>query len=92
MVNDRQLKFFRQAALGLWIYGFLSFWPPLAETNLGSLGRPLFGILFCAHLIEFPLFWRIYRDAGGSLFGHFLRHMAYGILYKTEVEHRNAAS
>ncbi|MDG2050196.1 MAG: hypothetical protein P8M78_08545 [Myxococcota bacterium] len=92
MYTDRQLKRFRQVALGLWIFGFLSFLPPLAETGFGSLGRPLFGILFCAHLIEFPIFWKVYQAADGSMFGHFLRHMAYGILYKTEVEQRNPAS
>ena len=92
MYTDRQLTRAKRVALVVWAFGFLSFLPPLAGTWLGSLGRPLFGILFCAHLIEFPLFFKTYSATGESMFGHFIRHMAYGLIYKAEVDQQSATS
>jgi hypothetical protein len=91
MYSAKQLKTGRLVVLISWIFAVLSFLPPLAASPIGPLGRALFGILFCVHLVEFAFFRKIYAAAGGSMFSHFLRHMTYGVLYKTEVEQESAA-
>ena len=92
MYSDSQLKTARAVVLAAWIFGLLAYFPPLAEMAIGGLGRALFGILFSVHLIEFLFFRKIYAAAGDSMFGHFLRHMVYGLIYKTEVEQRSAGA
>jgi len=91
MYTDSQLKAARAVVLVAWIFGGLSFFPPLSSVDVSALGRALFGILFCVHLVEFAFFRRIYAEAGDSMLGHFLRHMVYGVIYKTEVEQRRTA-
>lgn len=88
MQGERRLAIARMIVLAVWIFGALSFFPPLDAMPASGLGRALFGILFCVHLVEFPFFRRLYAEAGGSMSGHFVRHMVYGVLYKTEVEQR----
>lgn len=91
MYSEKQLKTGRTIVLASWIFGLLSFFAPLASMPIGGLGRALFGILFCVHLVEFVFFRKTYAAAGESMFGHFLRHMVYGVLYKTEVEQQGTA-
>jgi len=89
MYSARQLRTARAVVIATWIFAGLSFFPPLDGLAIGRLGRALFGILFCVHLIEFVVFRKIYAASGDdSMLGHFLRHMVYGVIYKTEVEQR----
>lgn len=90
MYTEKQLSRARVVVLATWIFGGLAFFPPLAGSPVGVLGRALFGILFCVHLVEFAFFRKIYAEAGGPMSNHFLRHMAYGVIYKTEVEQGRA--
>ena len=89
MYSESQLKTARTVVLVCWIFGALSYFPPLSSMGIGALGRALFGLLFCVHLIEFIFFRKIYAADGQSMGAHFLRHMVYGVIYKTEVEQRN---
>jgi hypothetical protein len=92
MYSDRQLATARTVVLAVWILSGLTFFPPLRSLSIAGLGQAVFGILFCVHLVEFAFFRKVYADAGGSLFGHFLRHMVYGVIYKSEVEQRGGAA
>ena len=88
--SEAQLRIARGVVLVTWIFAALSFFAPLAALPIAGLGRALFGLLFCVHLVEYAFFFRTYAAAGGSAFGHFLRHMVYGVIYKTEVEQQRA--
>ncbi|MBW2232391.1 MAG: hypothetical protein JRH17_18545 [Deltaproteobacteria bacterium] len=90
MYSERQLRIGRILVALTWIFALASWFFPLYYTSIGNLGRALFYILTFVHLVEFPLFLKTYRAAGGSLFGQFLRHMAYGVLHHTEVKQRLA--
>ena len=88
MYSPTQLKTARVVVLLIWIFAVASFIFPLYYTDLGSFGRALFFILIAVHLVEFPIFAGTYRRAGGSLLGHFPRHMTYGLVYRAEAQQR----
>ena len=85
MYSASQLKTARIIAILVWIFAAASFFFPLYYTDAGALGRTLFGLLIAVHLVEFPLFMKTYREAGGTLLSHFPRHMAFGVVYRAEV-------
>ena len=85
MYSASQLKMARTVVILVWIFAAASFFFPLYYTDAGALGRTLFGLLLAVHLVEFPLFMKTYREAGGSLLSHFPRHMAFGVVYRAEV-------
>ena len=91
MYSTSQLKTARTVAIPVWIFAAASFFFPLYYTDAGALGRTLFGLLLAVHLVEFPLFMKTYREAGGSLLSHFPRHMAFGVVYRAEVLQRTAS-
>jgi hypothetical protein len=86
MYSESQLKVARIVVVLTWIFGLASWFFPLYYMPVGNLGRALFYLLVFVHLVEFPLFFNTYRAAGGSLFGHFLRHMAYGMIHHAETK------
>ncbi len=88
MYSPAQLKMARTITLIVWILAGASFFFPLYYTSAGALGRTLFGLLIAIHLVEFPIFAKTYREAGGSLLSHFPRHMAFGVVYRAEVMQR----
>ncbi|MEE3328286.1 MAG: hypothetical protein VX252_13190 [Myxococcota bacterium] len=92
MYSPAQLKMARTVVILVWIFAVASFFFPLYYTDAGALGRTLFGLLIAIHLIEFPLFMKTYREAGGSLLSHFPRHMAFGVVYRAEVMQDTASS
>ena len=83
-----QLKTARTVVVLIWIVSAACFFFPLYYTSFGDFGRILFGLLIALHLVEFPIFAKTYLQAGGSLIGHFPRHMAYGLVYRAEVQQR----
>lgn len=85
MSNPAPIRFARIVLILVWIFAAACFFFPLYYMNVGSFGRILFVVLAIAHAIEFPIFAGTYRQAGGSLLGHFLRHMVYGMVYRAEV-------
>ena len=86
MYTASQLRATRFVIWLIWIAAAASFFFPLYYTDFGGFGRTVFGVLIAIHLIEFPLFARTYRQAGGSLLGHFPRHMVFGLVYRAEVK------
>jgi hypothetical protein len=86
MYSAAKLTFARRVSLAMWIFAGACFFFPLYYMAVGPFGRTLFGILLCVHVIEFFVFLGLYQRAGGSLFGHFARTIAYGVIHKTEVE------
>ncbi len=91
MYTDKQIKFARIGLNVIWIFAAACFFFPLYDMGIGGLGRALFWLLVCVHLVEFALFFRLYQGTGESLFGHFMLHMAYGVIYQAEVKQRVAA-
>lgn len=90
--SPQQLKVGRIVVLIAWIFAFASWFFPLYYLPIGALGRGLFYILLFVHLVEFALFMKTYRATGEPLFGHFLRHMVYGVLHHTAVKQRLEAT
>ena len=88
MYGEKQLKLARAIVNATWILAVACFFFPLYDMGVGSFGRTLFWLLACVHLVEFPLFLKIYRETGEPLLGHFLRHMAYGVIHRAEVLQR----
>ena len=85
MYSPAQLKTARTIVILVWIFAVASFFFPLYYTDFGAFGRTLFGLLVAIHVVEFPLFMKTYREAGGSWLVHFARHMTFGVVYRAEV-------
>lgn len=88
MYTASQLRAARFVVWLIWITAAASFFFPLYYTAFGGFGRTVFALLIAIHLVEFPIFAGTYRQAGGSLLGHFPRHMAFGLVYRAEVKQR----
>ena len=86
MYTTSQLRAVRFVVWLIWIAAAASFFFPLYYTAFGGFGRTVFALLIAIHLVEFPIFARTYRQAGGSLLGHFPRHMVFGLVYRAEVK------
>jgi hypothetical protein len=89
MYSPAQLKMARTITLIVWVFAGASFFFPLYYTGAGGVGRTLFGLLIAIHLVEFPVFAKTKREDGGSLRSHFARHIAFGMLSRSEVMHRH---
>jgi len=84
-MSPQQIKIGKIVVLATWLFGAACFFFPLYGASIGGLGRALFYILFCVHLIEFFVFMKLYRSTGEPLSGHFFKTMAYGVLHQNEV-------
>jgi hypothetical protein len=91
MYTPQQLKIAKITVNVTWLFAMSAFFFPVYYWGwVGGLGRTLFWLLASVHLIEFAVFFKLYQSTGEGLFGHFIKHMVYGVIYKTEVEQRLA--
>ncbi len=92
MYTEKQLKMGNTLVTLTWLFAIACFFFPLYGMGIGALGRALFWLLAIVHLIEFVFFFRFYKDIGEPLLGHFVRHMAFGILHQAAVKQRVAGA
>ena len=73
--------------------GMLAFYAVLAilavtqsDMSVGQWSLYLLGILALAHLVEMAVFFKLCRDAGGSLPVHLLQVFLFGIVHARELQ------
>ena len=88
MYTESQFKLAHTIVNATWIFAAACFFFPLYDMGVGALGRAVFWLLACVHLVEFALFFKLYKSTGEPLLGHFLRNMAYGVVHHAEVKQR----
>jgi len=57
-----------------------------SDLAVGQWSLYLLGILALAHLVEVGVFFKLCRDAGGSLPGHILQVFLFGIVHARELQ------
>jgi len=56
-----------------------------SNRDIFVFGRLVFWATAIAHVAEFAMFLGVFREAGGSLAGHFARTLAFGLFHVREV-------
>jgi len=80
-------------------YGVLAFWAYCAicffvdsNTTFFMMGRLLFWATAIAHMVEFAMFFGLFRDADDSLGVHFAKTMAFGLFHIRDVRAQISAT
>ena len=75
----------------LWVFA-LAAWTPLWQGPLASWLRWLVPLMAVAHVGEFFFFRGILERAGGSLAGHFVKTVLFGVLHISPLKARMEAA
>ena len=78
-MNTDLLKRGKQALNVLWVVLAISLFLP--GGGLVTLLRAVFSLMLLAHLVEFAIFYRTLSRAGGSMGGHFVQTLLYGVVH-----------
>lgn len=70
----------RIVLLVIWLLALAAVVLPIVHP-LATVGRWLFWLLLAAHLIECAVFWPRLRKAPGSLLGHVVNTLLFGIVH-----------
>lgn len=79
------LLIFKLVVIGTWLVGAAGFlFPP--DTGFGQLGRALFYLLLCVHLVECVFFFGALRQTGRPLGVEVANTLFFGIVHYAEVK------
>lgn len=78
----------KQSVWVLWIASILAMF--LASGWIATIGSWVFWLLIVVHFIEFVVHLSLFKQAGGSMFHHFVQTMIYGLFHWTPIKEAQA--
>lgn len=81
----------KMVTLLIWLAGIVAFIFP-SDTTIASVLRAVVIFLVVAHAIEIAIFWKVLKNAPGSLGGHIFQTFLFGIFYVGPLKKAQQAS
>jgi uncharacterized protein YhhL (DUF1145 family) len=85
------MSFNKIVTLVIWILGIGAFFYP-AESTAVSVLRGVVIFLVVAHIIEIAVFWKVLKQAPGSLGGHIFNTFLFGVFHVGPLKKAQQAS
>ena len=85
------MSFNKIVTLVIWVLGIAAFFCPVESTAVTVL-RAVAIFLAVAHVIEIAVFWKVLKQAPGSLGGHVFNTFLFGVFHVGPLKKAQQAS